>query len=383
MNLKNLQQIFENYLGKFEYINNDQHNENYKWEIAKNFRTLMDEALSKDGKAFAEGLYKAKEATFNIIDSFTQPFYGLVEFARKDPDTVKKMFLDLYSDDGGDLLKQEKLIEDFINTSKELLDKYNPESYRYKQNSHSVSSYLFLYDPDHHYMYKATHVSIFADCIGYHRDWGTGNNIKLESFYSMCDKLIDEIKKSDILISTDASRFDGRFKVKPEDLFEDKEKHMLAFDIIYCCSSYDLYDGIKFNKPKAKEKKLYNERKKKALELEEEYNNLNEEYELLKEAKIYYINILKTGTEVKHKVFGNGTVESIDDRYITVFFHEKNEKKKLGLDVAIANEIIKSDISGFEKKSIVFKPVLKKGNLIESSLKRTRKVLKEYEEYLE
>jgi hypothetical protein len=241
MNNNNLQQIFSNYIEKFEFINNDTHNEIYKWEVAKNFRILMEDALSKEGTEFAEALYKVKAATFNIIDSYTQPFYGLVEFAREEPDTVKKMFLALYSDDAGDLQTQQKLIADFFNSSKVLLEKYSPGSYRYKQNSHSLSSYLFLYNPDNHYMYKSTHASKFADCIEFYDSWGSGDNIKLDVYHRMCNELVDEIKKCDNLISTDAIRFDGRFRVKPEDLFEDREKHMLAFDIIYCCSKYNLY----------------------------------------------------------------------------------------------------------------------------------------------
>ena len=114
MNKDNMQQIFSHYLNKFEYITDKNGNdENYKWFIAKRFRTLMDEVLTKSGADFAPALYKVKIATENIIDSYTQPFSGLVEFAKQEPETVKQMFIDLYSDDGGDIHRQEKLISDF------------------------------------------------------------------------------------------------------------------------------------------------------------------------------------------------------------------------------------------------------------------------------
>ena len=45
----------------------------------------------------------SKECSKNIIDSYTQPFYGLVKFAREEPETVQQMFMDLYSDDGGNV----------------------------------------------------------------------------------------------------------------------------------------------------------------------------------------------------------------------------------------------------------------------------------------
>lgn len=94
MNKEHLEQIFAHYIEKFEYINNPDYRESYKWGIAKTFRTLMDEALISDDSSFAAALYKAKSVTSNLIDSYTQPFHGLVEFARKEPQTVRQMFLD-------------------------------------------------------------------------------------------------------------------------------------------------------------------------------------------------------------------------------------------------------------------------------------------------
>ena len=103
----------------------------------------MDEALASETESFASALYKAKAVTANLIDSYTQPFAGLVEFAKHEPETVREMFINLYSDDEGDIHIQEALIADFFDKSNELLEKYTPGSYRYKQNSHSVSAYLF------------------------------------------------------------------------------------------------------------------------------------------------------------------------------------------------------------------------------------------------
>ena len=76
--------------------------------------------------------------------------------AQEELETVRKMFADLYEDDNGDLDVQMAKIKAFFDQSNALLDKYFLGSHLYKQNSHSVSSYLFLYDPDNYYMYKAT-----------------------------------------------------------------------------------------------------------------------------------------------------------------------------------------------------------------------------------
>ena len=244
MNGNNLSQIFRHYIDKFAYINGDEHAEYYKWQVCHEFPKLMQDALSADNDNFAKALYEAKKCTENIIDSYTQPFNGLVEYAKSEPDTVRNMFVDLYADDGGDIKVQMEKIADFFRRSNELLEKYTPDSFLYKQNSHSVSAYLFLNDPNHHYMYKATQSQRFADCVEFYDDWGTGDNIKLDIYYRMCDELVAEIKSCPELLETDRSRFDGKLKLSGGELHPDAEKHILAFDIIYCCSVYDLFDGL-------------------------------------------------------------------------------------------------------------------------------------------
>ncbi len=156
MNTKNLQEIFERYIDRFEFLNEEPQIEYYKWQICEQYPKLLKEAFETEDDAFAEALCEVKKCTRNIIDSYTQPFNGLVEFAKREPASVRKLLLDLYADDGGDLKVQMEKIADFFVRSNQLLDKYFPGSFLYKNNSHSVSALLFLNDPDHHYMYKAT-----------------------------------------------------------------------------------------------------------------------------------------------------------------------------------------------------------------------------------
>ena len=89
MNKNNMHQIFAHYIDNFEMLNNAEHSEYYKWQVCHEFRPLMDEALEADVDDFADALYKVKECSKNIIDSYTQPFYGLVKFAREEPETVQ------------------------------------------------------------------------------------------------------------------------------------------------------------------------------------------------------------------------------------------------------------------------------------------------------
>ena len=379
MNKANLQQIFSHYLEKFEYINDkNSNNENYKWFICKKFRKLMDEALASESESFASALYKAKAVTKNLIDSYTQPFSGLVEFAKREPETVREMFLNLYSDDGGDIHTQEALIADFFDKSNELLEKYIPGSYRYKQNSHSVSAYLFLYDSDNHYMYKASQSGIFADCIQYYDDWGTGDNIKLDVYYRMCDWLVEQIFECKELLATDASRFEI-----PEsaEMFEDKKKHLLAFDIIYACSVYDLFDGISFDRPKMKEKNLIIERKLKAQRMLDNYQKALETNDKLNKALLAVESLLLPGTLMVHKMFGTGELVSYSNGVVEVAFQTGN--KKLELAMVLSMGLVKIKDSNIEAKVMQYIPYLKDKNSIKNAFARAEKELDPYREYLE
>ena len=234
MNENHLQQIFKNYIEKFEEVNNTEHREYYKWQIAKIFRPMMDDALKSEDAEFIRKLKEIRKKTGNFIDSYTQPFGGLIRFADKwgEVEKVRKMFQELFSDDGGDLQVRQKKIEAFLEQSHQLNNQYENGVFRYKDDFHSVTGYLFLYDPDHNYIYKASHVWRYADCIEFYDDFGMGDHEKLKTYYRMCDELEKAMNADTALKATDSSRFENGWGVDPVTFHPDTEKHILALDII-------------------------------------------------------------------------------------------------------------------------------------------------------
>lgn len=382
MNNNTMNQVFSHYIENFAMINNEEHGEYYKWQICHEFPQLMDEALAAPEDEFASALYKVKVCTENIIDSFTQPFYGLVKFAEEEPETVRQMFIDLYEPDGGSLQVQMEQIEDFFNRSNELLEKYYPDSYLYKQNSHSVSAYLFLYDPENHYMYKASECNTMADCIGFYDDWGSGDNIKLDVFYRMCDEIVEEIKKCPELLKTNESRYDGSLNFKPGKLHDDVNKHILLFDIIYCCKVYDLFGIIPFARPNTKEKKLIIEYREKANSLKKAYDEAKEHAAELEQALDYFSTVVKVGEVVVHKKYGEGKITQINSQYIFIDFPSQGEVKQLGLPVVIANGIVRYNVADFDERLAKYKGVISKASSIPKQLDFAARALEPYEEYL-
>ena len=134
MNENHIQQIFANYIEQFEQMNNTSHREYYKWKIINRFHDEMDNALNVSAVEFPRKLYELKKLSFKLIDNYTQPFYGLVKYAEKEPETVRGMFQSLYAD--GDLQKR---VQKFLAKSHALRENYYPNSYLYKDGFNAVS----------------------------------------------------------------------------------------------------------------------------------------------------------------------------------------------------------------------------------------------------
>lgn len=89
MNRENLRIIFQKYIDSFEYINNKENNENYKWEIVQKFQ-----AFDVDAPDFADMLSKMWKISENLIDSSQQlPFYALVDYAKKNRKRFVRCFV--------------------------------------------------------------------------------------------------------------------------------------------------------------------------------------------------------------------------------------------------------------------------------------------------
>lgn len=381
MNDNHIQQIFANYIERFSDINGKEHQEYYKWQIAKLFHDQMDDALKSPAEELPQRLYQLKKLTSNLIDSFTQPFHGLSKFAENEPETVREMFNMLFRNATGDLLKRQEDMQEFIKRSHELRDKYYPNSYLYNDDMHSVSSYLFLYAPDYNYIYKSTHALAFADCIEFYDDWGYGTDLKLPVYYRMCDELVAAIKSNKELLHTDASRFENGWGVDPNTLHPDKEKHILAFDLIYCCSTYGLFKGISFTRPKTKERQLIQELKDKAKRYKKEFEDAQSDYEEKENALSYINNTYIIGAEIHHNKFGKGIIKEKNDSQITVDFADVGEKK-LGILTLIIHDLVSVNIPNYQEKITYYRPYIKNRERIKSTFDLAKKNFSAYSQYI-
>ncbi|MCR4621964.1 MAG: hypothetical protein K5663_07770 [Clostridiales bacterium] len=378
MNNQHLQQIIDNYITRFVELNAPGNEEYYKWQIIWQFRPMMDEALAAKDEDFSTKLYSVKKLTSNLIDSYTQPFNGLVEFSKKEPATVRTMFTELFQVAGEDIKKKQPAIQGFLNKSHQLRDKYFPDSYLFNDDLHSVTGYLFLYDPNHNYLYKATHCRDFADCIEFYDDWGYGENTRLDVFYKMCDTALAAVKQNKALMATDASRF----VIDSEHMHPDTEKHILLFDLIFCCSTYGLFQGINFVTPKSSERQLMQERKEKARKLAETLATAKQKLAELDEAKSFVASVFQPGTVIRHKTFGMGTISEVSDTAFTAQFPSVGDKS-LGLATCVANALISVEDAETMVKLNCYRDILKQDQRIRDAAYWAEKAFLPYAEYLE
>ena len=378
MNIKNLNKVFEHYIEKFEWLNQKpEPDESYKWVAVQKFQTAFDLDAPKD--EFAKKLYEAWKASANLIDSSQQqPFFAIVEYARKEPERVRAMFKRLYADDGGDLKIRQEKIKHFLNETDELLQKYFPSSHRYVNTQRSVMAYLWFYDPNTYYYYKATEAKYLADCVEFYDDWGTYSDFKLDVFHRFCDEVIEQLKNHTALMDTHKSRFEGT-----EPMHTDENLHILVVDIIFCAKRYGLYDGIPIKDSSAPAKRLYLERKAKAAELYEAVQTAEKNVALLDEARTVFVKLVQSGATISHKAYGSAELVEYANGNVTLLFTNKNEQKKFILLQSLVGGFIKIDTPNFGELLEKYRQAMRVEARAVRQYERAVKALEPYKEYLD
>ena len=316
MNVDNLHELIRRYEAHLPLINNKPHNEIFKWAAV---RCFQDEWFSdrKSDLDFSELFANAKRESSVLIDaSMTSPADGIVKMAKIAGNEVRRLFVDvLFADDGGDLKIRQKHMEDFLDEIEKIRLKHFPACFRYKQDWHAVSCYLAMHSPAQNYIYKYTHVERFAQYIEYGKDIGSGSRFSLENYYEMCDLIVDALREHPSLLGAHKSYLTDKH-------YQDDSLHLMAFDVIYCASTYRLFYGLN-HKPKADTIKMYaSEQKAKAAaeEKQKQIDDLEEQIHAIEIDMDPYREIDLIGTEVSHRQYGKGIVVAQKECYVTVDF---------------------------------------------------------------
>lgn len=223
---------------------------------------------------------------------------------------VRAAFRNLFQSDADDAEDKWNRILEFMEYINGRLTALFPNSTIYLQTREAVITYLNLWDPDHNYRYKPAPANNWASYIGY-EDWGTGQWFSLRKYYGMCDEIHEVVSRHEELLRIHRQRFEGGL---PDC---DKDLHILTFDVLYCFWGYDDVRREALQEyEEAMRQQHIEELETQLLEIDKQ---LREKTEQIKDIDC-------VGLLVKHKTFGAGIVEKIEDTRIEIEFETKGQK---------------------------------------------------------
>ena len=323
MNLDNLHELINRYEDNIDMLYNNIHNELFKWKAMKVWR---DEWFKpeKSFESFA-GRYNAAKREFSLFidNSRMHPSTGVVKLWEKEPETVERLFCDvLFADTHGDVKEVQNNMDGFLEGYEALLQKYFPRSWSFKQDRHSASVFLAMNDPDFNFVFKSKEAQTMAKYTDFGLKIGSGTDFSLPNYYKLCEEIVAALKEHDSLLS---KHFD---RLTP-DHYYDRSLHLLAFDLMYCCRTYDFYRGLTVASTGKTIRKKSGSSVLAAQELEqreaarlEKIGELEQRISDLERSCDEYADISLIGVQVTANTYGVGTVISQNINNIKVRFSD-------------------------------------------------------------
>lgn len=318
MNTENLHKLIKRYIDKYDFLIAEPQNELFKWETAYKFNKIWNDPQS--AALTADQLFKMarKEMSVLVDGSMVTPASGIIKMAEQEPAKVTDLFRNvLYVEDGGDLSLRQKHMDVFLQEIDKVRAQYYPQSFKYKQDRHAVSSYLALLHPEKDYIYRYTDVNEFAKRIEFGFDIGSGSNFRLDWYYNMCNTIVEALREYPEFLE----KHFAILKTAPDKYYFDESLHLMAYDLMYCCRTYNLFDGIDYaTKPRAVVDPDMSERYQQLLE--ENRRQIQEIKPRIEEIE----TISLIGVSVQHRQYGTGTVTEHSGNIVAVRF-ENTEKR--------------------------------------------------------
>ena len=321
MKKDNLHEFIKRYEENINLIYGDVHDELFKWRAMKVWR---DEWFKPDTAfvSFADRLNAArKEFSLFIDNSRMHPSTGVIKLWEKEPETVERLFCEvLFADAHGDVSEVQNNMDKFLDEYENLRSKYFPSNWSFKQDRHSASVFLAMNDPDFNYVYKSSEAQTMAKYVDFGLSIGSGSSFSLPNYYRLCDEIVEALREHDSLLKTHFSRLTS-------DHYNDQSLHLLAFDLMYCCRTYNFYNVVTLPAAvKAKRKRVVaesvspeeakrqeEERLAKIADIEQEIYELERDCDNCSEISLI-------GVQVTAKPYGTGTVVAQDRNTIKVRF---------------------------------------------------------------
>ncbi len=316
MDRNNFNAIITRYLEKFDYTNGQGPEEWFKWCsincFQQNWNIESDNLLETFKKSVAQ-------CSVVLDGSYSTPAKGILSLLSvpEEVEFVRSAFRKLFAP--GDLKQRDLQVAEFISSVNSRIQKYWPNDKYKPQTNRGTLCYLALAQPrqNYFYMYKrAKNWSIFTD-FGW--DMGSGGNFSLPIYYMMCDELVKEIGSSSALKECN----DLRMRKAGVDF--DDDYHTLAYDIMYCATTYHLFQDLPLYLPVDVKSRVQRRLER------EQIDALKEKMIIAEKAQSEFetagcLPPDLVGQEVSHAKFGVGIVSKQTDKGLSVNFDGKDIK---------------------------------------------------------
>ena len=312
MDKTNFNSIVARFLEKFEYTNGLGPDEWFKWRSIDCFQANWN----IDADNLLESFNKSMAKCSVLLDgSHSTPSQGISALLRipGEVEFVRSAFRDLFAP--GDRKKRDLQVEKFDLDVNSRLKKYWPNDKIKQQTIRGTLCYLTLAQPGQNYFYMYKRAKNWSIATDFGWDLGSGGNFSLPTYYLMCDELVEEISKSSELKQCNDLR-----REKAGISFDDNY-HTLAYDIIYCATTYHLYRDIPIYYPADVKSRIQRRMEQEQIErLKEEKIIAEKNYA---EFETYGCLPPKlVGKEVSHKKFGKGIIETQTGKIVSVRFDD-------------------------------------------------------------
>lgn len=191
-NYTKLIEIIEQYKTRFSEF---WPNEKYKWEAIRVFQDKWD--IEADD--FVGMWEDATSSTANLLTSRNRFAKGMIsEFARKDKERTKKMFLNLFD--------EKRILSERIKSFKDEADMFRKENdsdwKNHWQDENSITTYLWLRFPDKYFIYKYGEVKSLCTAIESKLYPKKGDGLSNVSFtYDLYNKIKNILQNNESLIN--------------------------------------------------------------------------------------------------------------------------------------------------------------------------------------
>lgn len=179
--------------------------ERFKWEAVKYFQENWDIDAEDFHEMIAKTLNKPNIYAGLLASANNFPAAYLLVTSEKDPEAVRKMFVDLY-DENADIWER---IENFKSTAEILRKKYFPNDKQHYQGENAISTYLWLKYPDKYYIYKFSEVKAVSTVLNSDFVFKKGAyETNIRNSISLYDEVCEELSKDAELVEMLANAID-------------------------------------------------------------------------------------------------------------------------------------------------------------------------------